>query len=155
MLYHISSFYTYIHTQSWCTHKINIKYVIIILISVHTHSNSYTHLRTNSEVLTGFTSYNLLTLGQTHIHTAFLLKVLDCLSLLSCQLSTMTNKCQRFPYGVIATMIIFIIPYSLIFLRSKHFVILPNSAQKQIFTDKIFIVKLPTRHYCCYKLEVS
>ena len=29
------------------------------------------------------------------------------------------------------------IPYSLKFWRGKYFVVLPNSAQKQIFTDKI------------------
>ena len=32
------------------------------------------------------------------------------------------------------------IPYSLKFSRIKYFVVLPNSAQKQIFTDKIFMV---------------
>ena len=33
------------------------------------------------------------------------------------------------------------IPYSLIFSRIKYFAVWLNSAQKQIFTDKIFVVK--------------
>ena len=32
------------------------------------------------------------------------------------------------------------IPYSLNFSRIKYFAVLPNSAQKQIFEDKIFVV---------------
>ena len=34
------------------------------------------------------------------------------------------------------------VPYSLKFSRIKYFAVLPNSAQKQIFTDKIFMVKV-------------
>ena len=32
------------------------------------------------------------------------------------------------------------LPYSLKFSRDKYFTVLPNSAEKQIFTDKIFVV---------------
>ena len=33
------------------------------------------------------------------------------------------------------------VPYSLIFSRIKYFAVWLNSAQKQIFTDKIFVVE--------------
>ena len=33
--------------------------------------------------------------------------------------------------------------------------VLPNSTQKQIFTYKIFVVKLPAMHCICYELEMS
>ena len=36
--------------------------------------------------------------------------------------------------------------YSLKFLRIKHFALLPNSAQKQIFTDKSFVVYEASTH---------
>ena len=47
------------------------------------------------------------------------------------------------------------IPYSLKFSRGKYFAVLPNSAQKQIFMDKIFVVKLPATHYSYYEVEIS
>ena len=45
--------------------------------------------------------------------------------------------------------------YSLKFSRGKYFAVLPNSAQKQIFMDKIFVVKLPATHCSCYEVEIS
>ena len=47
------------------------------------------------------------------------------------------------------------IPYSLKFSRIKYFTVLPNSAQKQIFTDKIFTVKFPAMHCVSFELEIS
>ena len=47
------------------------------------------------------------------------------------------------------------LPYSLKFSRIKHFEVLPNSAQKQIFMDKIFVVMVPVMHYIYYELEIS
>ena len=44
---------------------------------------------------------------------------------------------------------------SLKFLRGKYFAVLANSAQKQIFTDKIFVIKLPATHCSCYEAEIS
>ena len=40
-------------------------------------------------------------------------------------------------------------------LRIKYFVVLPNSGRKQIFTDKIFVVKVPVMHCICYEVEIS
>ena len=37
----------------------------------------------------------------------------------------------------------------------KYFVILPKSAQKQILTNKILVVQLPTTLCICYELEIS
>ena len=36
----------------------------------------------------------------------------------------------------------------------KYFV-LPNSDQKQIFRDKVFVVKVPAMHCISYELEIS
>ena len=47
------------------------------------------------------------------------------------------------------------IPCSLKYLRVKYFVVLPNSAQKQIFVDKIFVVQLPATPCIRYELEIS
>ena len=47
------------------------------------------------------------------------------------------------------------IPYSLKFSRDKYFVVQPKSAQKQLFTDKIFMIELPATPCICYKLEIS
>ena len=44
------------------------------------------------------------------------------------------------------------IPYS---LKLKYFVVLPNSAQKQIFTNIIFMVKVPAMYCISYELEIS
>ena len=49
---------------------------------------------------------------------------------------------------------LFEIPYRLKFSRDKYFAVLPNSAQKQIFMDKIFVVKLPAVHCSCYEVEI-
>ena len=42
--------------------------------------------------------------------------------------------------------------YSLKFLRGKYFMVLANSAQKQIIVDKSFVVKVPGTHCICYGL---
>ena len=47
------------------------------------------------------------------------------------------------------------LPYSLKFSRIKYFAVLPNSDQKQIFTNKIFVFWLPALHCICHKLEIS
>ena len=53
-------------------------------------------------------------------------------------------------------MLEFWVPYSQKFSRGKHIsMFLLNSAQKQIFTDKFFVVKLPAMHYSCYEPEIS
>ena len=55
------------------------------------------------------------------------------------------NTCMK--YNIIIMIILFHdweyynIPYSLIFSRIKYFAVWLNSAQKQIFTDKIFVVE--------------
>ena len=40
-------------------------------------------------------------------------------------------------------------------LRGKYFAVLPSSAQKQIFMDKIVVVKLPATHCICYDYELE
>ena len=47
------------------------------------------------------------------------------------------------------------IPYSLKLSRGKYFTVMPKSAQKQIFVDKIFVFKLPATPCICYELEIS
>ena len=47
------------------------------------------------------------------------------------------------------------LPYSLKFSRVRYFAVLPNSDQKQIFTGKIFVVKVPAMHCIHYELEIS
>ena len=44
------------------------------------------------------------------------------------------------------------IPYNLKFSRIKYFMVLPN--QKQILTDKFFVVKVPVMNYICCKFEI-
>ena len=48
----------------------------------------------------------------------------------------LTPKSLEFPISLDNV----ILPYSLKFWRIKYFAVLPNSAQKQIFVDKIFVV---------------
>ena len=42
-----------------------------------------------------------------------------------------------------------------VLLRIKYFAVLPNSAQTQIFSDKIFVVKVPAMHCIRYELKIS
>ena len=52
--------------------------------------------------------------------------------------------------------IVDIIWHSLKFLRDKHYImVLPNFAQKQIFMDKVFMIKLPATLCICYELAIS
>ena len=44
------------------------------------------------------------------------------------------------------------IPYSLKFSRIKYFVVWLNSAQKQIFADKIFVVERESRKVHTYNI---
>ena len=56
--------------------------------------------------------------------------------------------CINWEHAVMNVSSIVHIPYSI-----KYFAVLPNSAQKQIFTN--FMVKLPATHCICYELEIS
>ena len=47
------------------------------------------------------------------------------------------------------------LPHSLKFLKGKYFAVMLNSAQKQIFADKIFVVKPPATPCIYYKLKIS
>ena len=48
-----------------------------------------------------------------------------------------------------------LLPFCLKFSRAKYFAVLPNCAQKQNFTDKIFVVKLPATHCNYYEVQIS
>ena len=46
------------------------------------------------------------------------------------------------------------VQYNLKFSQSKYFAGLPNCVQKQIFSDKIFVVQLPAMPHICYELDI-
>ena len=48
-----------------------------------------------------------------------------------------------------------ILSYSLKFLRGKYFEVLPIPVQKQIFADKLIMVKLPAMPCISYEFEIS
>ena len=52
-------------------------------------------------------------------------------------------------------MTLYDVPYSLKFSRIKYFVVWLNSAQKQIFADKIFVVERESRkvHTYVYRIQ--